>query len=286
MGSFGSYGVVAATAEGADTISKIAEEIHVRGFSTAPDVLTPSQVHDLCCSLDSVYSKQCDEVGGARILEDIQDVDIVRCPLAYDDSFLALAGHPLIIDVARKLLGPNIVLLMQNGIINRPDRLQAQTRWHRDLNYQHWVSSTPLAISALVCLEDFNEQTGATNFLPASHKFEEFPSKELVTKLEAGVNAPSGSILFFDAMAFHRAGINQSDRIRRAVNHVIGLPILAQQIDIPSMLGGKSPSESWFSDYLGFRWNPAESVRGWRLKKHDQVTAAGIRRGAQSCIEP
>ncbi len=64
---------------------------------------------------------------------------------------------------------------MQNGVINRPERVQAQTGWHRDLNYQHWVPSKPLAVSALVCLEDFNVETGGTAFLPSSHKFEAFP---------------------------------------------------------------------------------------------------------------
>jgi hypothetical protein len=262
-----SYGVSAKRTIDTEESSRIAEEVRYRGYAVARGALKAAEVPELCHLLDSVYQTQCVEVGGEDILHEIHDVDIVRCPLAYETKFLDLARHPLIVDVAGKLLGQNIVLLMQNGIINRPDRPQAQSSWHRDLNYQHWVASKPLAIGALVCLEDFSEITGGTRFLPGSHKFEEFPPEELIGGFEVGIEAPKGSILFFDAMTFHRAGVNTSAGIRRAVNHVIGVPILCQQIDIPSMLHDSPPEDLWLAGYLGFRWNPAESVRKWRLNK-------------------
>lgn len=270
MSFYGSYGILKTATIGVGEAARIAEEVKFRGFSVARNVIERQQVDDFCQFLDSVYEVQCHEVGGTELLEAIQDSDIVRCPLVYDARFLSLATHPLIVDVAKQLLGDSLVLLMQNGIINRPDQLQVQTRWHRDLNYQHWTSSKPLAISALACLEDFNEQTGATTFLPASHKFEDFPPPEMITTCEVIVDAPKGSILFFDAMAFHRAGRNKSNRIRRAINHVIGVPILAQQIDIPAMLKSHAPTDPWLAGYLGYRWNPTASVKAWRLKKHDQ----------------
>jgi ectoine hydroxylase-related dioxygenase (phytanoyl-CoA dioxygenase family) len=262
-----SYGVSARRTPDAGEAARITEEVRYRGYAVSEGALNPAEVAQLCGLLDSVYQTQCVEVGGEDILQALRDADIVRCPLAYENKFLDLARHPLIVEVTGKLLGPNVVLLMQNGIINRPDRPQAQSAWHRDLNYQHWVASKPLAIGALVCLEDFSEVTGATKFLPGSHKFEEFPAEELIGKCEEGTDAPKGSILFFDAMTFHRAGVNTSDRIRRAVNHVIGVPILCQQIDIPSMLHDATPEDLWLAGYLGFRWNPAESVRRWRLNK-------------------
>jgi ectoine hydroxylase-related dioxygenase (phytanoyl-CoA dioxygenase family) len=268
-----SYGVSARRTLDAEEASRIAEEVRYCGYAVAEGALKPAEVAELCDLLDSVYQTQCVEVGGEDILHELHDADIVRCPLAYEAKFLDLARHPLIVEVAGKLLGHNVVLLMQNGIINRPNRPQAQSAWHRDLNYQHWVASKPLAIGALVCLEDFSEITGATKFLPGSHKFEEFPAAELIDKFEVGIDAPRGSILFFDAMTFHRAGVNTSDRIRRAVNHVIGVPILCQQIDIPSMLHDASPGDPWLAGYLGFRWNPAESVRQWRLNKRGPNSA-------------
>jgi hypothetical protein len=68
-------------------------------------------------------------------------------------------------------------------------------------------------------------------------------------------------------MVFHRAGVNRSAAARLAVNHVIGLPILSQQIDIPRSLGGKWSDDPLLSKYLGYRWNPKPSVVEWRRAK-------------------
>jgi hypothetical protein len=274
MEDFGSYGIMPSIAASGDAIDRLVEEVSVRGFAVMPGAIDSQAVQELNCRLDAAYAVQCDEVGGEPALLELQDADIVRCPLAYDNVFLSIAQHPAVMEVAKRLLGDNFVLLMQNGIINRPDRVQAQTRWHRDLNYQHWVSTSPLAVSFLVCLEDFNHNTGGTVFLPSSHKFEQFPSSDLVKRCEVAVEAPSGSILIFDSMAFHRAGVNSSNCIRRGINHVVGKPILGQQVDLPAVLGRAAPEDPWLAGYLGYRWNPVADVRNWRLRKLAQLRGA------------
>jgi ectoine hydroxylase-related dioxygenase (phytanoyl-CoA dioxygenase family) len=266
--------------------SEICEEIAVRGFGVLEAVLSAAQVASLNERLEEVYQRQCEEVAGEDALQRLNDRDIVRCPLAYHREFLSLATHPALLEIPRLILGENVLLLMQNGVINRPDRVQAQTGWHRDLNYQHWVSSKPLAVSALVCLEDFNLETGGTAFLPSSHKFEAFPSEQLVTHSQYVPNVPAGSIIFFDAMTFHRAGINNSNRIRRAINHVIGVPILAQQISIPSMMDAP-PEDPFLRGYLGYRWSPSSSVQAWRQAKLAALDAPPLRREASgNCALP
>ena len=266
------YGVVQSDPSplmSASSVDAMVEQLLVRGLAVADCVLSEAEVADYNVRLDAVYRTQCDEIGGEQNLAAINDADIVRSPLAYDDTFLGLCCLPLIRDVVRRFLGDNVVLLMQNGVINRPDRLQFQTRWHRDLNYQHWVCSRPLALGALVTLEDFNEETGGTVFLTGSHKFPEFPSETLVKQFEEVVPAKAGSVLFFDAMTYHRAGVNRSDRVRRGVNHVIGVPLLAPQANIPALLNRPAPDDPWLAAYLGYRWTPMTSVTEWRRRRLD-----------------
>ena len=162
MQNVDSYGIMQTTMTSGDAVDRLVEEVSVRGFAVMSRAIEPDDVQDLNCRLDAVYATQCDEVGGEPVLLELQDADIVRCPLAYDNAFLTVVRHSAVMEVVKRLLGDSFVLLMQNGIINRPDRIQAQTRWHRDLNYQHWVSTSPLAVSFLVCLEDFNKDTGGT----------------------------------------------------------------------------------------------------------------------------
>ncbi len=267
------YGVREQMKEPADDLDIVLETLVCRGFAVLPNALTHEQVEQLNERLEVVYAWQCAEVGGEDRLLALGDADIVRLPLAYDEKFLDLALHPWVTEAAKRLLGPNVVLMMQNGVINRPERVQAQTAWHRDLNYQHWVCSRPLAISALFCLEDFTEETGGTQFVAGSHKIEAMPSEALLRSTAETPHALSGSIVLFDSMVFHRAGINRSNRVRRAINHVIGAPIMGQVIDIPRMLGSNVPIEPFVAGYLGYRWNPFESVTDWRRKK---LTASGF----------
>lgn len=273
MPTFGTYGVVdGGPAPISGDHAELREEIAVRGYGALPSLLDGETVDHLKAVMDEVYARQCEEVGGEAALAAMNDADIVRCLLAYSDDYMALATHPTVLAVVRAVLGDNVVLLMQNGIINRPTREQFQTNWHRDLNYQHWVCSQPLAISALVCLEDFNSETGGTVFLPGSHLVERFPSQAIVQQGEVTPDLPRGSVIFFNSMAFHRAGVNRSNRVRRAVNHVFGVPILAQQVDIPAMLNREPPEDPWLQGFLGYRWNPTRNVAEWRRQRIAQAT--------------
>jgi ectoine hydroxylase-related dioxygenase (phytanoyl-CoA dioxygenase family) len=149
-------------------------------------------------------------------------------------------------------------------VINRPSRAHYQLRWHRDLPFQHWTTSRPVAIAALLCLDEFNATTGGTYALAGSHMHEEFPSEEFVRTHQEVMTAPPGTFIVMDAMAFHRAGRNTSENVRRGVNHLVGLPFLAQQIDIPTMLAGRHAEDPSLSAYLGYKWRPAPSVEAWR----------------------
>lgn len=243
------------------------EELTHNGFTIMESVLSDEQVQSLRVSLDELYAMQVADFGGEENLFKINDAFITRCPLAFDNRFLDLATHPILMEIARHLLGPSYVLMMQNGISNQPTDQNYQARWHRDLNYQHWTSSRPLAINALYPLDPFTEETGATFVLPGTHMFERFPSDPYIRKHQVVAKAKPGSIIICNAMTYHRAGQNSSNNVRRAVNNVIGLPFLSQQMDLPRILNGRWSEDPFLSAYLGYRWNPKEDILTWRRDK-------------------
>ena len=146
---------------------------------------------------------------------------------------------PKVHAVANALLGKNFILYSQNAILNVPSTNHYQFSWHRDLNYQHWTSSRCLALSALLCVDSFDDVTGGTYVLLATHKVEKFPSDRYVLENQLCVHARAGDWILFDSMLFHRTGKNASTAIRRAVNHIIVPPFMAQQYDFMAMLGDK-----------------------------------------------
>ncbi len=263
------YGVIERFSD-ADGIDEAIAELTVNGYTVVPSGLPATFVEHLGAELDRVYAEQVAEMGGEGALRAMHDADIARCALAYAPDFLDVATTPALMEVATRALGAEFVLLMQNGIINRPERENYQAKWHRDLNYQHWTSSKALAINALFCIDDFTADNGATFVLPGTHHVAAFPTAGFTRRFERQIEAPSGSFLVLDAMLFHRAGVNRTDRVRRAVNHVIGLPFMAQQIDLPSALtskGRKSPADPRIAKYLGYRWSPARDVSDWRHRR-------------------
>jgi hypothetical protein len=274
-----SYGVsrITVAESGLDLVT---EEILRCGYAVVDSGLSEGEIDRYRQLLDAIYAVQQEEVGGEDNLRRINDANVARCLLAYNDAFLGLATNDIVLRIVRRILGENFVLLMQNGVINPPNLRHYQVNWHRDLNYQHWVCSRPLALSFLVCLDPFSRETGGTHFLAGSHLKEEFPSEAFIRGHEKVVEAEPGTVIVFDSMTFHRAGENTSHIVRRAVNHVVGMPILGQQISIPDMLQGRYSDHEFLSRYLGYHWNPQSGVVPWRLKKLHAVEKTRLRKGA------
>lgn len=251
----------------ASEIDRHVEEISVSGFTVVPGVIDESELPEAHRRVDSVYERQASEVGGAQNLRAINDETIARCLLAYDDYFLKLAIAPKILALLEKLLGDYFTLLQQNAIINLPDMVSYQTSWHRDLIYQHFIPSRPIAVSALICLDNFSKETGGTHVLPGTHKLEKFPSQAYVERHEVAVNAKAGSAIVFDSMLFHRGGVNSSKNPRRGLNHLYSLPFIKQQIDLPRILDGKYADDLFLRKFLGYESQAAEDVVQWRTKR-------------------
>jgi ectoine hydroxylase-related dioxygenase (phytanoyl-CoA dioxygenase family) len=255
----------------AGEIDRNLEEIAVNGFTVVADVLSPTELQEAATRIDAVYHLQVDEIGGAETLSRINDELVARCLLAYDDYFLAVATNAKILSMLERLLGDYFTLLQQNAVTSPPAGDNYQSSWHRDLPYQHFVPSRPIAISALVCIDDFSEATGGTCVLPGSHKLERFPSQPFVQKHERVAEAAAGSAIVFDSMLFHRGGMNRSQSPRRGLNHLYSLPFIKQQISLPKILDGKYSDDEFLSRFLGYESEPAASVKQWRLKKLGQL---------------
>jgi ectoine hydroxylase-related dioxygenase (phytanoyl-CoA dioxygenase family) len=244
-----------------------AEEICNIGFTVVQSGYSEEELQLIRQKIDAVYERQLVELGGEEFLQRINDADLARCLVGYDDYFLALATHPLLLAVTRKLLGENFILMAQNAILNRPADEHYQVTWHRDLNYQHYVSSRPLAFSALYAIDNFTEETGGTWVIPASHKSETFPSEDYVLRYRKQIIAPAGSILLLDPMVYHRAGVNRSKGLRRSINHIYSVPMIQQQISLPRMLAGKFGEDRFLRMFLGYETETGESVQQWRTRK-------------------
>jgi ectoine hydroxylase-related dioxygenase (phytanoyl-CoA dioxygenase family) len=244
-----------------------AESIRLRGYWTMNNVFSSEELADLRTRIDTVYTTQEKESGAARLAE-IGEKDVARALLAYDDYFLhRVAAHSAIREIVTHVIGSYHVLSLQNAIINRPGTDHHQGAWHRDLPYQNFIGTPILALNALVCVDPFTVETGCTWCVPFSHREQHIPSDRYINENKVPLEAQPGSVVFFDSMLFHRAGVNISQITRRAINNLYTTGVIRQQINLPAMLQGKFSSDPALSTLLGYGAATPESVMDYRSKR-------------------
>ncbi len=260
-----SYGITPTPGGPADPALALAlEELARIGFTILPDALPPASVAAMAAALDRVLADQSARFGGEAALAAIGDAGQARALPEEDDIFLDILRAPALTAVVEAVLGPAALVMQQNGIVMPPGGAgHHQQAWHRDLPYQAWVSTKPIALGALAVLDDFDVTSGSTLFLPGSHRHETFPSPAFAERWAVPAHAPAGAILVFDAMCFHRGGVNRGTRPRRAINTLHGIPLLAQQVafrDRP----GLDPA---LRRRLGLDYQPAATADEWRARR-------------------
>jgi ectoine hydroxylase-related dioxygenase (phytanoyl-CoA dioxygenase family) len=246
------YGVQRQTTS-ASAVDQAVESIRLVGFAVVDGGYSADELRKLAAAFDRTVVSTQERYGGYEALAEIDEHNTVRVPLASDRLFLDLALNANVLAVCRRLIGGYVILNQQNGITNPPNAQRYdQAAFHRDLPYQHFVSSRPLGVNALFCIDPFTIDNGATRVLPASHKEEAFPSNQIVNNLQIPVAAGAGSFIILDAMLFHSGGVNRTGTARRAVNHLYTVPIIRQQIDLPAFLGDDFVSDPEIRRLLGY----------------------------------
>nr|WP_315472187.1 phytanoyl-CoA dioxygenase family protein [uncultured Undibacterium sp.] len=240
------------------------EELRRDGFTVLRNVLSLDEIAYTRKTLDDIYDQQVSEFG-LENLKKLKDQYIARSMLVYDDFFLhRIACNDPVLAIVKQMIGNNISLSSQVGILSPPDDVLYQTAWHRELQYQHFTISRPIAIQSLLVIDPFNAKTGGTFFIPGSHLHEPFPSDEYAKKHEIQIIAEPGDAVVFDALTYHRAGVNTSPNVRRAINNLYTLPIIQQQINFSRMMNGRFKDDAFLSGLLGYRWETADSILSWR----------------------
>jgi ectoine hydroxylase-related dioxygenase (phytanoyl-CoA dioxygenase family) len=246
------YGVLAQTTAQSE-IDRAVESLRIRGYAVIAGGYDAGQLNAFAAAFEHAHAQAALTLGGLSAMAAVDEHNTIRAALAHDRRFLELASNPIVLQICRRLMADYIVLSQQNGVINPPrSERYNQGAWHRDLPYQHFVSSRPLAVNALFCLDPFGSENGATWVLPGSHRDEAFPSDHFIASNAITVEADAGSFILLDCMTFHAGGVNSTDHPRRAVNHVYTIPLMRQQIDLPRLLGDDFVSDPETRRLLGY----------------------------------
>jgi len=260
------YGDISRT-EVHDDVERCVEEVRTSGYSVIESFLSADELEKCRNGIDQVYQAQEKELG-RDYLDEIKESNIARALLVYDDYFLSLVTYEKILKITKNILGDYFIINLQNAIINLPGQEHHQSAWHRDLPYQNFVISHPIALN---CIDGFSEETGGTQLVPFTHQMDSIPSEEYIDRHKVVLQCPAGSVVIFDSMLLHKAGYNSSKSIRRGVNHIFSVPIMKQQYDFPSMLKGKFSEDPFLNRLLGYDSQVPSSIVEWRKLRYQKI---------------
>jgi ectoine hydroxylase-related dioxygenase (phytanoyl-CoA dioxygenase family) len=256
-----SYGILRQNPAGS-AVDDAVEQVQTLGYAVLDSGYNAADLRNISNEFDRIHRHYI-TTHGEDWLKSIDEHCTIRAPLTQGGSaFIKLVFNENLLQALKRLIAGKFILNQQNGIINPPQQTYNQSAWHRDLPYQHFLSTTPLAINALFCLDDFNVQNGATFVLPASHKSAAFPSGPFVKKNALQIEAKAGSFILLDCMLFHAGGFNRTQMPRRAVNHVYNIPYFKQQINLPVNMSSVDLS-SEEAEILGFHYQEPASVESY-----------------------
>ena len=256
-----SYGVLVQDNNGSE-FDEVAEQVRRLGYAILDSGYSIKELKELSEAFNLTRTNYVQAHGEAR-LRSAKEIQTIRAPLTHGDPvFIRLATNQNLLKVLGKLIFGKFILNQQNGIINPPSKTYNQGSWHRDLPYQHYISSSPLAVNALFCVDDFTIENGSTFVLPATHKTANYPSESYIRRNALQVEAKAGQYILLDCMIFHSGGSNRTNMERRAVNHVYTIPYFKQQIKLPDLLQNAN-LEPYQKELFGFNFQEPTSIESY-----------------------
>jgi hypothetical protein len=250
------------------------DTLRENGWAMLPSRVPAERVSRLTRQLDAVYAEQ-------RVMQlrngvgDGTDGTVHHLPCA-GGAFLEFLeqehGQPL---VEQYFQGPYI-LNTYGGVLNLPHDASYVGRVHRD--QRTFSGDLHLMVQLLVMLDDFTEENGATYFLSGSHRLRDKPADDAFFRDAARAVGPAGSMVVFDSNLWHAAGVNRSNRPRRALTLAFTRPFIKQQLDYARALGYQQADSlsPVLRQLLGYNARIPVSLDEWyqpperRMYKRDQ----------------
>jgi ectoine hydroxylase-related dioxygenase (phytanoyl-CoA dioxygenase family) len=84
-----------------------------------------------------------------------------------------------------------------------------------------------------------------------------------VHDVEKQVTVKRGTFIVLDCMVYHAGSTNTTQHDRRGINHVFTIPLLRQQLHLPSILGDGAEFDGTQKKILGYGLEEFRSVDAW-----------------------
>ena len=148
---------------------------------------------------------------------------------------LELLNDMFLDELLGKFLGPFWVMYAATSSSIPPNSSNFASRIHVDS--PRMVPGYPFNMGVIWTLNDYNNENGALQVLPGSHKKAVTPSEAEFEEKKVNVFCEAGSLILFNARLYHRTTKNKSPNWRHAMTMNACRPFMKQRIDWVRLMG-------------------------------------------------
>lgn len=204
-----------------------------KGWTIIPSAVDAKLTAQLHSEIDKAY-EVCRSVQIKNGIAENTD-GTVHHLLCFEGAFLEFLKRNYSGDIISGFFKSSpFILNTYGGVINLPNKASYVANIHRDIRTFY---NLPMMINMLVMLDDFTLENGATFLLSQSHLKDEKPEDKYFYENAERALGKAGSILLFDSLTWHAAGLNKTDKPRKALTLAFTRPFMKQQMDYPRFLG-------------------------------------------------
>ena len=209
------------------------------GYLTVTRVYTPAEIEAAIAGLVNLVSGRRPgfqqvifEAGAREILRTVSPegrLDYVRklnAFVEFEPALKAMAYHPGLLQVVRRMIGEDDIVLYTNFALLKPPRLGREKPWHQDNAYFGFPPGTKI-VGVWVALDEATVANGCMQLLPELRKrganlhFKrrdwQICDDEVLGRRSVAAPLPPGGLLFFDGMLPHGTPENRTPSRRRAL---------------------------------------------------------------------
>lgn len=217
-----------------DRLSADLATFEEQGYVVVENALAPHQLDALLEGLEPLLR---DTPLGRNDFEG-RSTNRVYALLAKLPAIAPVVEHPHVMAMVDALLQPGYLLSAALAINLLPG--ETEQAWHFDDGFYTLPRPRPpVSISTIWALDDFTASNGATEIIPASHRWsDEVPSGDDARRIP--VVMPAGSVVVFSGTLWHRGGANRSDARRLCVSPQYCQPWARQQENMMLAVGRRA----------------------------------------------
>ncbi|MEM7133020.1 MAG: phytanoyl-CoA dioxygenase family protein [Chloroflexota bacterium] len=234
--------IAADNVSGFDAVSDADIELfHERGYLVVRNAFTPEETQSgLNGLVDLIHGKNPDFKGlmfesavkdRLKELSNEEKMDSLRKLMwfvDYEERLKAMAEHPKLLGVLRRIIGSNDLTMFQDMGLIKPPLIGREKPWHQDLAYFNLPIDTTV-VGAWIAFDSVDTENGCMMVMPGSHKAgptvhfrrRDWQICDTHVARDAAVAVPMqpGDCLFFHGLIHHGTPANRTDRRRRAVQY-------------------------------------------------------------------